>query len=132
MTVIARTSRQECAEHGLPDKPGHYLRCPTCNGPMVFVEYDLVPTGQHPGAVGRIDAFEAAVRQAHEQLCRGEGDQARETLVAMWGPTRPVGGQSVEQIMAAEPCPCTRFACPRCDALPSPRTLAPNANEETR
>lgn len=29
------------------------------------------------------------------------------------------GQASVDQSMAAESCPCTRFACPRCDALPS-------------
>lgn len=32
--------------------------------------------------------------------------------------------QSVEQGMAAEPCPCTRFACARCDSLPVRETDA--------
>lgn len=52
-----------------------------------------------------IDRLREAITQHRARAC-GRGASREEA-------------RSVEQSMAAEPCPCTRFACPRCDAPPS-------------
>lgn len=77
---------------------GHYEDCASCAGPSPC---DCGWSAVLPGASDESHAATQVV---------GTGDVTTE-LASRLSPA--------EQSMAAEPCPCTRFACPRCDAPPS-------------
>jgi hypothetical protein len=68
MSLIGRTRRHECPEHGPPEKPGHYARCPECRGALVWVECVVVPTTTYQGAVSDRDALAKHLEYALDAL----------------------------------------------------------------
>lgn len=94
MTVIGRTSRRECPEHGWPEwaNMADNARCPRCEAPLEAVEYVTVRADDYRGAVSAGWALSDAIVTAL-RLSNDEPDpQALWQAVEAWQAAAPERG----------------------------------------